>query len=581
MALRSQAPVPVVGPGLGAPVASLLPPPLTTGDDDESRAVRRLHLFMATRLGVATLLLGGTLLIAVDDATGFSSFTPRFLGVLIGAIYGFSLLYAIWLLKAGNRDRVALGQVACDLLVTTGLVYVTGGAGSGFTFLYGVAVLMAAMVVGPNSARVTGVAAVLCYGALVAGLAGGHIPPPSDQSMEAYVLPITELAYAALMNVMGLLLVTLLASNLSARLLSAGGRIAAAEASAATLARLNDDIVRSLSSGLLTTDLNGKVRTINRTGADMFGSSADRLVGTDVSSLLPVSATQLAQARGMSLIRVEGEAKRQDGSTFPVGFSVSPLITLDEAPVGSLLLFQDLTEIAQLRVAAERAERLAVLGRLSAGLAHEIRNPLGSISGSVELVRESAALDEEDRNLLTIVLTEVDRLNDLVTTMLQVGKPREPRRQQEDLRNVVVAVVEMAQRGAAATQGIRILSELPSQPVFVWADGDQIRQVLWNLVKNALQASPRGSLIVVRANADPEGNGVLEVIDQGDGLTQHQMKRVYDMFHSERTHGAGIGLALVRQIVDAHGGQIEIKSEQKKGATFIVTLPGRAPSSVS
>lgn len=273
------------------------------------------------------------------------------------------------------------------------------------------------------------------------------------------------------------------------------------------------------------------------------------------------------------MLRVEGEASRRDGTKFPVGFSVSPLISLDDTPVGSLLVFQDLTEIAQLRVAAERAERLAVLGRLSAGLAHEIRNPLGSISGSVELVRESTALSDEDRKLLTIVLAEVDRLNDLVTTMLQVGKPREPRRQQEDLRDVVTAVVEMAQRGAAATQGITMRAVLADRPVFAWVDGDQIRQVLWNLVKNALQASPRSSEVVVRAHQDSSGNGVLEVIDQGDGLTPMQMKKVYDMFHSERTHGAGIGLALVRQIVDAHGGDIEIKSEQKKGATFIVTLP--------
>jgi two-component system sensor histidine kinase PilS (NtrC family) len=574
MALRREAPG---AHGLAEPAGSLLPPPPSTGDDDETRAVRRLQLFMATRLGVATLLLGGTLLIAVEGSSGVTSFTPRFLGTLIGAIYAFSLLFAIWMLKARHRDRVAVGQVACDLLVTTGLVYVTGGAGSGFTFLYGVAVLMAAMVVGPTAARATGSVAVLCYGALVVGVASGHVPPPPDKSPEAYVLPLTELAYAGLMNVMGLMLVTLLASNLSARLLTAGGRLAVAEASAATLARLNDDIVRSLSSGLLTTDLNGSVRTINRTGAEMFGSVADTLVGSDVARLLPVTHEQLDHARMATLIRVEGEARRRDGSTFPVGFSVSPLINLNEASVGSLLLFQDLTEIAQLREAAERAERLAVLGRLSAGLAHEIRNPLGSISGSVELVRESAALSDEDRHLLTIVLTEVDRLNDLVTTMLQVGKPREPRRQQEDLRDLVRAVVEMTQRGPAATQGIRMLTELPEHPVFVWADGDQVRQVLWNLVKNALQASPRGSTIVVRAQEGADDHGVLEVIDQGDGLTQNQMRRVYDMFHSERTHGAGIGLALVRQIVDAHGGRIEIKSEQQKGATFIVTLPGRAP----
>src|SRR5690349_6395944 len=232
---------------------------------------------MGTRLGVATLLLGGTLLIALEDQRGFDSFTPAFLVSLIASIYGASLIFAVWLLGSRNRDRIALAQVGTDLLVTTGLVYVTGGAASGFTFLYGVAVLMAAMVVGPMAARVTGAAAIVLYGVLAISLAREWVPPPSDQPLDAYALPITELAYAGLLNLLGLLLVTLLAGNLSARLLTTGGALRLAEASAATLARLNDDIVRSLSAGLLSTDLHGLIRTVNPTAVEMLGTRAENL----------------------------------------------------------------------------------------------------------------------------------------------------------------------------------------------------------------------------------------------------------------------------------------------------------------
>jgi two-component system sensor histidine kinase PilS (NtrC family) len=557
-----------------------LPPPSQPTEPDERRAVTRLQLFMGTRLGVATLLLGGTLLIALEDQRGFDSFTPQFLVVLIATIYGASLISSVWLLGSAHRDRVALAQVATDLLVTTGLVYVTGGPGSGFTFLFGVAVLMAAMVVGPISARFTGAAAIFLYGSVSISLAAGWLEPPPDQSPDAYLLPLTELAYAGLLNVLGLLLVTLLAGNLSARLLTAGGALRLAEASAATLARLNDDIVRSLSSGLLSTDLEGRIRTINPTGLEMLGIDADAAIGRSVSELFEIDMRLLLGSREtVGVARAEGHARRSDGTRVPIGYSSSRLTNIDGNAIGALVLFQDLSEIARLREVAARQDRLAVLGRLSAGLAHEIRNPLGSISGSVELVRESPDLDDEERKLLGIILDEVDRLDDLVSTMLQVGRPREPQRSDEDLRQTVETVVEMARRGPAAAKGVTIERHVPDDAVPAWVDRDQVRQVLWNLVKNALQASPPGTVVRVTAASRADGTAVLEVSDEGQGIDPGQRDKVYNMFYSERTHGAGIGLALVRQIVDAHGGTIEIQSEQHQGATFIVTFPRREQSS--
>jgi signal transduction histidine kinase len=259
----------------------------------------------------------------------------------------------------------------------------------------------------------------------------------------------------------------------------------------------------------------------------------------------------------------------------PIGYSISRLTNIDGTAIGALVLFQDLSEIARLREVAARQERLAVLGRLSAGLAHEIRNPLGSISGSVQLVRESPDLDDEERKLLGIILDEVERLDDLVSTMLQVGRPREPQRSYEDLRQTVDTVVEMARRGPAAAKGVTIERHVPRDSVPAWVDRDQVRQVLWNLVKNALQASPTGTVVRVMTMRKPDGSAVLEVSDEGQGIDPGQRDKVYNMFYSERTHGAGIGLALVRQIVDAHAGTIEIQSEQHQGATFIVTFPTR------
>lgn len=572
-------------PLTGAATASTDPgePPQRSalGDSEAHRQTRRLQLFMVTRLLVGTLLLGGTLIIALEGDSGFDGFTPRFLVALIASIFGVSLVFALWLLGTERRDHVAMTQVVFDLLVTTCLVYVTGGTSSGFTFLYGVAVLMAAMVLGPRSARLTGSGALILYAGVIVGLRLGILPAPTDQDATLYHGPMGDVAYTAALQLLSLLLVTLLAGNLSERLMRAGGQLRLAEANAATLAQLNDDIVRSLSSGLLTTELDGRVRTINAIGAEMLGASPEALAGKPLTTWIPIDwqrATATLEGKAEPIQRAESRARRADGTEFLAGYSVNRLINVDGSATGALVVFQDLTEIFELRQTASRQERLAVLGRLSAGLAHEIRNPLSSISGSVELVRESQALDNEDKRLLGIVLDEVERLADLVTTMLEVGRPRKPRRHLADLRGIVRDVAEVARAGLCKTAGMELIAPTAAEPVLAEVDADQIRQVVWNLVKNAVQASPPQATITIASRITPDGRPQLEVTDQGEGIDATQQARVYEMFHSERTHGAGIGLALVRQIVDAHQARIEIVSDTGRGASFFVTFTQPRPT---
>jgi two-component system sensor histidine kinase PilS (NtrC family) len=536
----------------------------------EEQKEQRLHMFMGTRLGVATLLLGSALWIVRSQEVGFEAFTPRFLIGLILTIYATTLVFALWLIHTERKDHVAYGQIVWDLALTTALVYVTGGTGSGFTFLYGVTVLMAAMVVGPTPARATGGVALCLYVALGTGLSLGWLPPPPDQTTEAYTLTSTELYSAVLFNILGLLLVTMLASGLATRLRVAGGRLRRAEAGALQLARLNDDIVRSLSSGLLTTDQRGNIRTVNSIGARMLAVDEKEILGKPVGSVIPVAVPE-----DKRVFQAEGTATRPDGSGFPIGYSITPLINARGADVGKVVVFQDLSELSRLREKAKRSERLAILGRLSAGLAHEIRNPLNSISGSVELILDSPRIDEQERRLLRVVISETDRLNDLVTTMLQVGRPVSPQPAQVDLRDAAEEVVEMARRGPAKTANVEIDLQVPEQPLEAWLDIGQVKQVLWNLIKNALQASPHGTVVRVGVAPGNYGGTTLEVSDQGAGLESNQKGKLYDMFYSERTHGAGIGLALVRQIVDAHGGSIEVDSSPERGTVFRVYFPGR------
>ena len=544
-------------------------PPRPTAQREEPHPHRRLQWVLGGRLIIALVLLGTTLYLA-QDAIRYGHFTPSFLLVLISIIFGSSILFGVWLLRGRQERQVAMAVTGLDVLLITGLVYLTGGAGSIFSFLYGAEILTAALTLGAGAAYYTAATCLACYFLQALALNVGWLPPPPDQPLNQYLLETKDFTFALLWNMVGISAVALLATNLARRAQVAGARLIAAEESAATLARLNDDIVRSIASGLITADEGGRILGINRAAREILRDHSGTLLQQPLSAVLPGhDRARLSEPPR----RAEAVGRRADGSEFPIGYTKSALLDADGNSSGLLLAFQDLTEIKTLKDKAERAQRLAVLGQLAAGLAHEIRNPLSSISGSVEMVREGNSLGPEDRRLLGIVISEVDRLNDLVTTMLQAGRPSQIHPKPQDLRILVSEVVAVARGEATLSNGLRILEESPDEPIIATVDPDRMRQVVWNLVKNAVQASPRRGSVEVRTGYDDNGCAFLEIADEGHGIDAAQRERLFDMFYSGRSHGVGLGLALVKQIVEQHSGQIEILDRAGPGSCFRVTLP--------
>ncbi len=243
---------------------------------------------------------------------------------------------------------------------------------------------------------------------------------------------------------------------------------------------------------------------------------------------------------------------------------------------------------------AASAERLAVLGRIAAGLAHEIRNPLGSIRGSIELLREAPGLTEEDRRLCDIIQREAGRLNHLVSDMMDLARPRQPEPEAVDVAGLARDVVALASRSERSGSGdVEVRYEGPSESVWAICDGAQMKQVLWNLVRNAVQASGAGS--TVRVSVREQGTGpkarvLMAVSDAGPGIAPSSKEKIFDAFFTTRSQGAGIGLAVVRRIIDDHarvGATIDVRNYSENeasepapeaaGATFEVGL-ARAPS---
>jgi len=559
----------------------------SAASSDESDDARRVALWLVGRLVVATLMLGGHLLTAQGRV---DTFTGRALSGLIVATYAATLLSALVLRRLSQRAALrdastaqsSLGtagasglrvlgntQVVLDLALELGLVWLVGGVTSAFTFLFGITTLAGAVLVGPGAARAAAASAVVLYVTLSVAMSNGWLPHPSDQDHSHYYLADPANGFALLRNVVGLAVVGVLASYLAARLRRTGGELVKVAESAAALARLNDDIVRSIPAGLLTTDEHGNVRTANPAASAIFHADEGGLLGLLVTSMLPPVA-----AGTDATLRAETIARRSDGSTFPAGYTQTALLDERGRNLGGLVVFQDLSEVTALRDAAERAERLAQLGRIAAGLAHEIRNPLSSISGSVQLVREAAELSAEDRRLLGIVVAEVERLDDLVATMLQLGRPRALERDDHDLAAIAREVVEVARLGAAQASQVTLDIVGADAPVVAKVDGAQVRQVVWNLVRNAVQASPSGARVRVVVHQGTDGSAVVEVHDAGHGVSRESLPRLFEAFYTQRAQGTGLGLALVKQIADAHGAQIEVLSAATSaGATFRITFP--------
>jgi two-component system sensor histidine kinase PilS (NtrC family) len=285
-----------------------------------------------------------------------------------------------------------------------------------------------------------------------------------------------------------------------------------------------------------------------------------------------------------------GEARRGEmawrspgGQRRTFGFSSFPLTGANRGEArGQAVIFQDLTELHALEETLRRNERLADLGRVAAGLAHGLRNPLASMSGCVELLQATPGLRPEEERLLGIVLKEAARLDHLVTRFLAYSRPAAPQLAPTDVAQVAGEVADALARDPAAAR-VRVERDLTAATIE--CDADQLRQVLWNLLLNAVQALGDGGG-TVRLGAAPEGTCArLTVADDGPGIAPDDLDRLFSPFFSRKPGGTGLGLATVHRIVEAHGGTVQVEPVEPHGARFVVRLPARrhteAPASVT
>jgi two-component system, NtrC family, sensor histidine kinase PilS len=538
------------------------------GERPEGGLYGKLVLLTGIRLAVGTALLAATAWPTLGHEP-FPRTVEALLFTIVALIYFGSLVGTFLLRTRRHLGWVAHGQIAADVIAATGLVYLTGGAESIFTVLYPLAIVSGAIGLGRRGAALGAAASSVAFCLLAWSMQSG-IVPPSASELDRVPLAPGRLAVVMAANLSAFLLVGALSSFLAEQLQGARSQLQRSETRLEALEAIYSAVVRSIASGILTLGEDGRITYLNPAAEHLMGLSDREARGQPLAILLPDLAASISRPRERG--RPEVRLRAHDGRDRILGYATAPLAG---GASGQVILFQDLTELRQMEEAMRRADRLAVVGGLAAGLAHEIRNPLASMCGSIEILGASAGLDGQERRLMNVVRSEAERLEALVREFLSFARPISPAFEPLDAARAVTETVELF-RQEVADRGIELLARADA-PVWVRADPGQLRQVLWNLLGNAADATARGGRVEVRV-VRQAGEGVLEVTDTGHGIADEDLQRIFDPFFTTKERGTGLGLAIVHRIVEAHSGHLSVRSEQGRGSTFRVALPIAAPS---
>jgi len=527
-------------------------PPAPLADDGLHRKLVWLTLF---RIATITVLLGGTAVVNLQfGAQANGVVAPLY--AIVAATYGASLVFAMMLRVRALERGVAGAQIALDVAIAVAVVATTGLSESVFVFMFLLAIVNGSILLHRAGAVGALALALAGYGGVVYSL---HPAPALVRG--------TLFAHAAAFIATGAL-----AGYLAEQLRRTGERLAESESDLAAVTALHESIVQSVTSGLLTLDPRGRITFLNRAGEEITGLGLAQVAGQPGARWFPAFTGEAREEA--QYVNVAGEHRL-------LGYSAFDLHGRGGERAGTAVIFQDLTELRAMEEAVQRSKRLADLGQVAAGLAHELRNPLASISGCVELLRGAQGLSDEDQRIMGIVLRETGRLDQLLTRFLEFTRPAPPQRVPADLALLAGETLDVFAADPAAA-GLRLERSLTRAPVE--CDPDQLRQVLWNLLANASQAvREAGRSCGVRVSCEPhaDGGALLAVSDDGPGIPKGELARIFTPFFTTKPHGTGLGLAVVQRIVDAHGGSVAVDSTAGEGARFTVRLPGprsdRAP----
>ncbi|PYS24880.1 MAG: hypothetical protein DMF72_03745 [Acidobacteria bacterium] len=533
----------------------------------QSTLGRRLWWLVAGRAAaVIALFLIGTAWKSIAPGVAFvkpgSSTVPVVLTVI-----GLTALYSIARLTWNNFLAQARLHFFLDVLLVSWLVWITGIAASPYAALYIVIIAVAGFFLGSRDTMITSIGSAVAFTAC-ASLASTRGVSSEVTANAIQTVGLSDVSF---------LVVGLLAAKLAHRQRVSDVQLAAATRSLADLRALHERIVESIRSGVVTTDLHGRIYTFNAAAEEITGYRAAEVRGHDASMFFGDMSRQIndsmnAAATGKVSPRFQADCLTPNGLALRLGFTIAPLFDESGETSGMVITFQDLTDVRALEETSRRQDRLAAVGRMAASIAHEIRNPLAAMRGSIQMLHAEMDGDTEQAQLMEIILRESDRLNKIVADYLNYARPRPAELKNVDIKALISDTFKLLRNSSEIIDGHLLEEDLPKRPAIVSGDPEQLKQVCWNIARNALKAMPSGGTFRVSLQQADDNRLRVSFIDNGCGMAPEQVEHLFEPFTST-TGGTGLGLSIVYQIIRDHSGTINVRSREGAGTTITIELP--------
>jgi len=549
----------------------------------DTQLSRKVAWLIAIRWVISTILLGSATFTQIT-APGSLPVNPFFF--LIGLTYALTLIYAVTLGLVDRHRWLVDLQLAGDALIVSAFIYFTGGITSYFTSLYVLPIAAGSTVqFRRGGLLVATLSAVLYIGLVLAQyLAAAGLLPDMWLFQDHLALPTRSVArYTVMLNVFGFFAVAFLSGSLANSLRSAGAQLRQASTEIADLQAFNQHVIDSLPSGLVTTDPSHRILTFNRAAELISGVPFRTALGQPIEDVLQLPPRIMESIRSdlgaSGARRHEFRYHTARGRDLDVGLTATHLET-PGGRAGLLFSFQDVTNIKKLERDAAIQQRLAAVGEMAAGIAHEIRNPLASMSGSIQILRQELRLSSEQEQLMDIVLRESERLNTTIRSFLAYARPQRFQIQRFDVRRALNDTALLLRNSSEVLDGHVVTLDVPDTELWYEADEGQIKQIVWNLATNGLRAMPNGGQLRLIGALEPSSEGVvLTVQDEGIGIPPDELDALFQPFHGTFAKGSGLGLAIVHRIVRDYNGEIQVRSQPGAGTAVSVRLPARAVTS--
>jgi two-component system sensor histidine kinase PilS (NtrC family) len=506
---------------------------------------KRLKALIAFRVLFVTILLGSFFVFNI----GYSVFPyPSSILHLIVFMYLLTIAYSLLVGRVASVP-FAYAQLLVDVATVQALIFLTGGIESWFSSLMILLVMAASIVINRKAGYVLAVASSILYGSLIDLQFYKILPIPYDQMLQE-----KDFLYNIFSHFLALYVTAYLTGHLTARLEKK-------DTDFRDLSLFNSEVIENTPSGLFTTDLDGTVALFNKSAEKITGIARGDVVGTGVSAVFPFVGDIRERARLEETVDFGGLSK-------VIGLSISKMQDAKGSHIGFIGTFQDLTEIRKLSEEIKRKEQLATIGELSANIAHEIRNPLASLKGSVEMLREDSLLTEQRDKLMSIALREMDRLDNIISDFLNFSRPKKLEAESFDLHGLLDETLALLENREGAP--VTINRDFPGS-AFIKADPGKMQQVFMNLGVNAMEAMPGGGELTVSTRVL---NGRVEITfrDTGTGISPGTVKNIFFPFFTTKPRGTGLGLSIAYRIVEDHNGKITVRSGPE-GTRFDIFIP--------